>query len=104
MPFVLDPNGTTALPIPGDESCVMGTITQHVWVQTSLPLIAGLMEQIMGGLGSIQVHTLLCRGMLTVLNLPVIDNGTLMAQGKAILGFQFHPLVNSPYPQRRLRH
>ena len=25
MPFVLDPNGTTALPIPGDESCIMGT-------------------------------------------------------------------------------
>ena len=26
-------------------------------------------------------------------DLPVIDNGTLMAQGKAMLGFQFHPLV-----------
>lgn len=96
MPFVLDPNGTTALPIPGDESCVMGTdnATCVMGSDFTHPLIAGLMGQIMGGLGSDpSSYTLMPWYTNGEADLPVIDNGTLMAQGKAMLGFQFHPLV-----------
>ena len=96
MPFVLDPNGTTSLPIPGDASCVMGTddATCVMGSDFTHPLIAGLMGQIMAGLGSDpSSYTLMPWYTNGVADLPVIDDGTLMMQGKAMLGSQFHPLV-----------
>ena len=50
MPFVLDPNGTTSLPIPGDASCIMGTGDNDTCVMGSSfthPLVAGIMGQVM---------------------------------------------------------
>ena len=73
--------------MPDNATCVMGSDFTH-------PLIAGLMGQIMGGLGSDpSSYTLMPWYTNGEADLPVIDNGTLMAQGKAMLGFQFHPLV-----------
>ena len=93
MPFILDPEGATSLPIPGDTSCVMGD-TCVMGSEFTHPLIAGLMGQIMAGLGSdpnsYQDSPWYTNGEA---DLPVIDDGTLMGQGKAMLGFQFHPLV-----------
>ena len=93
MPFILDPEGATSLPIPRDTSCVMGD-TCVMGSDFTHPLIAGLMGQIMAGLGSdpnsYQALPWYTNGEA---DLPVIDDGTLMGQGKAMLGFQFHPLV-----------
>ena len=96
MPFVLDPNGTTALPIPGDASCVMGTDNDTCVMGSSFthPLVAGIMGQVMAGLGadpnSYQALPWYTNGEAV---LPVIDDGTLMVQGKALMGHQFHPLI-----------
>ncbi len=90
MPFVLDPNGTTSLPIPGDASCVMGTGDNDTCVMGSSfthPLVAGIMGQVMAGLGadpsSYQALPWYTNGEAV---LPVIDDGTLMVQGKALYG------------------
>ena len=95
MPFVLDPNGTTSLPIPGDASCVMGTDNATCVMGSDLthPLIAGLMGQIMAFGSDPSSYTLMPWYTNGVADLPVIDDGTMMAQGKAMLGSQFHPLV-----------
>ena len=93
MPFVLDPDGARSLPVPGNESCVMG-VTCAMGSDFTHPLVAGIMSAVMTGLGSDPASY---QGMPWYTNgeadLPVIDDGTLMAQGKAMLGFQFHPLV-----------
>ncbi|MEC8671486.1 MAG: hypothetical protein VXX84_01825, partial [Candidatus Thermoplasmatota archaeon] len=97
MPFVLDPNGTTALPVPGNASCIMGTGDNDTCVMGSSfthPLVAGIMGQVMAGLGadpsSYQALPWYTNGEAV---LPVIDDGTLMVQGKALMGHQFHPLI-----------
>ena len=96
MPFVLDPNGTTSLPIPGDTSCVMGTDNDTCVMGSSFthPLVAGIMGEVMSGLGadpnSYQALPWYTNGEAV---LPVIDDGTLMVQGKALMGHQFHPLI-----------
>ena len=96
MPFVLDPEGVTSLPIPGDTSCVMGTDDDTCVMGSSFthPLVAGIMGQVMAGLGadpnSYQALPWYTNGEAV---LPVIDDGTLMVQGKALMGHQFHPLI-----------
>ena len=95
MPFHTE--GGMSLPYPGDldclseGNCTMGSSITH-------PLVIGLLQQVMVGLGQDANNYATIPWVLSDnMTIPVPDNGTLFAQGKALMGSSFHPwVVTSP--------
>ena len=89
--------GGMSLPYPGDAACVvagacvMGSSITH-------PLVAGLLQEVMVGLGQEPANYTNYPWVLSDnMTLPVPDDGTLLVQGKAMMGGGFHPwVVSSP--------
>ena len=101
MPFVVNHTASEGLqlPVPGDAACVMsgacvmGTNFTH-------PLIAGMMTQVMIGLGTEPANATAAYGAVPWVTspsmvLPVPGNGDAMMAGLAKFGSDFHPLVQS---------
>ncbi|MFL2941315.1 MAG: hypothetical protein ACJZ2N_00740, partial [Candidatus Poseidoniales archaeon] len=95
MPFHTE--GGMSLPYPGDldclseGNCTMGSSITH-------PLVIGLLQQVMVGLGQDANNYTAYPWVLSAnMTIPVPDDGTLFAQGKALMGASFHPwVVTSP--------
>ena len=101
MPFVVNHTASDGLqlPVPGDAdcimsgACVMGSNFTH-------PLIAGMMAQVMIGLGTEPANATAAYGAVPWVTspsmvLPVPGNGDAMMAGLAKFGSDFHPLVQA---------
>ena len=101
MPFIVDHAASEGLqlPVPGDAACfadgdcVMGTNFTH-------PLIAGMMAQVMIGLGTEPANATAAYGQVPWVTspsmvLPVPGNQAAMNASLAKFGADFHPLVQA---------
>ena len=93
MPFVLDPEGSRSLPVPGNESCDMG-VTCVMGSDFTHPLVAGVMNATMTALsGNGDAYKVMPWYTAGSAVLPVPGDLGCAMSGVCTMGFDLHPLI-----------